>query len=91
MAMSADQTKKLSDSRLMAKIAEEASEVTKAVMKHFAHGARPTFEGVQYDNVADTLEEFRQLTRFVKEYRDRFITPAHREANRTLLSKTMRT
>lgn len=63
---------KLSDARLFLKIAEEASEVIKAICKHGAHGETPTFEGVTYDNVADTNEEHSQLNDLMHEYRGRF-------------------
>lgn len=74
MAMSTDQIAKLSDGHLLAKIAEEASEVIKAAMKFQAHGARPYFQGVQYDNLSDCVTEFRQLEQFVSELTRRFAT-----------------
>lgn len=67
MAMTTEQIARLSDGHLLAKIAEEASEVIKAAMKFQAHGARPLFEGVQYNNVADCVTEFRQLEQFMSE------------------------
>jgi phosphoribosyl-ATP pyrophosphohydrolase len=72
MALTADQIAALSDLGLLAKISEESSEVIKAAMKHHAHGPRPSFAGVQYDNVADTIEEFSQLAALMQEYRRRF-------------------
>jgi len=67
-----EQIKALSDSLLMTKINEEASEVIKAVCKHQAHGERPYFGGVQYDNVRDANEEHSQLNELMFEYRERF-------------------
>jgi len=63
------QIKTLSNADLMTKICEEASEVIKAICKHQVHGAQPLFEGVQYDNVADTNEEACQLNDLLFEYR----------------------
>ena len=70
--LSADQIAALNEIDLLAKIAEEASEVIKAAMKHHAHGPRPLFRGVQYDNVADTIAEFKQLSALMRHYRKRF-------------------
>lgn len=72
MALNKEQIQKLSDGALLAKIAEEASEVVKAAMKHQLHGAMPFWDGVQYDNVADTVEEHRQLSALMDDYKRRF-------------------
>jgi hypothetical protein len=71
------QIRKLSNRRLILKVAEEASEVIKAVMKHGAHGARPKAKGVQYDNVRDTNEEASQLNSLLREYRRRNGSQGH--------------
>lgn len=70
--LTAEQVRELSDSRLLSKVAEESSEVIKAAMKMAAHGARPCVDGVQYDNVRDTVEEFDQLSLLMAEFRIRF-------------------
>jgi phosphoribosyl-ATP pyrophosphohydrolase len=72
MSMTCEQVRALPDDKLFSKIAEESSEVIKAVMKHAAHGQCPRFEGVQYDNVRDANTEFAQLARLFDEYRRRF-------------------
>ena len=72
MAMTATQIAALTDGHLLAKIAEESSEVIKAAMKFQAHGARPLFEGVQYDNFVDCITEFRQLEQFMGELTKRY-------------------
>jgi phosphoribosyl-ATP pyrophosphohydrolase len=72
MALSQNQISGLSDDHLLAKIAEEASEVIKAAMKHVAHGARPFFRDVQYDNALDTQTEFSQLEALMVEHRTRW-------------------
>ncbi len=80
MALTADQVAALSDQALLAKIAEESSEVIKAVMKQHAFGARPFAAGVQYDNVRDTNEEATQLNALLFEYRGRFGYEGHGRA-----------
>lgn len=72
MALSEDEIWALSDERLLAKIAEEASELIKAAMKHLAHGARPFFQGVQYDNATDAQIEFSQLLSLMVAHQRRF-------------------
>jgi len=62
----------LTEGDLCMKIAEECSEVIKAVLKHGAHGARPEFQGVRYDNVHDVNEEFSQVEDLMDEYQRRF-------------------
>lgn len=70
--LSPEQIRALADDRLLVKIAEEASEVIKAAMKHAAHGPHPEWAGVQYDNVKDTRTEFEQLGALMDEHRRRF-------------------
>jgi hypothetical protein len=67
-----EQINKLTDSLLLTKIAEEASEIIKAVCKHQAHGETPWFAGHRYDNVSDANEEHSQLNDLMFEYRERF-------------------
>lgn len=71
------QIERLDDDRLLVKIMEEASEVTKALAKHFAHGERPTFRRVKYDNVKDVNEEAAQMNALLEEYRGRFGDRGH--------------
>jgi hypothetical protein len=76
------QIKAMSNASLMTKIAEEASEVIKAVCKHQLHGVEPVFAGVQYDNRKDVNEEAAQLNDLLFEYRGRFGYAGHRDVNR---------
>lgn len=77
MSMTTNEVAALSDQALLAKIAEEASEVIEAAMKQHAFGPRPFAGGVQYDNVRDTNEEASQLARLLFEYRGRFGYAGH--------------
>lgn len=70
--MNEQQISNLSDARLFIKIAEEASEVIKAICKHAQFGGRPLFEDVQYNNINDVNEEYFQLQTLIYEYRKRF-------------------
>lgn len=63
---------RLEDNELLTKIAEECAETIKAAMKFQRHGARPFFEGVQYDNFADVLTEWRQAGYYIAELNERF-------------------
>ena len=67
MALSKEQRSKLSAEELLDHIDEEAAEVIQAACKLRRFGPKAEFEGVKYDNVADLLEEFRQLRGFVTE------------------------
>jgi len=72
MAMTQGEIAALPVDRLLGKIAEESGEVIQAAMKMQAHGARPQWSGVQYDNVADLNTEFSQLSGLMQEFRRRF-------------------
>jgi phosphoribosyl-ATP pyrophosphohydrolase len=76
--LTVEQIRKLSNADLLSKIAEEASEVIKAICKQAVHGERPHFGGVQYDNVRDANEEAAQLSDLLHEYRGRFGYSGHR-------------
>lgn len=72
MALTKDAILQLTDDNLLKKIAEEASEVIKAAMKMSQFGATPFFQGVQYNNVRDVIEEYEQLNALVSEFYARF-------------------
>lgn len=80
--LSREQIKRLSNSELLFKICEEASEVQKAICKQGIHGPEPFFAGVQYNNVRDANEEAAQLNDLLFEYRGRFGYAGHRDTNR---------
>lgn len=72
MGLTIGQIRALSHGDLLSKIAEEASEVIKASMKFAIHGHRPEARGVRYDNLKDVLDEYEQLSAFVRELRSRY-------------------
>lgn len=53
--------------RSLARMIEESTEVIKVAAKTLRFGLRPFHDGVQYDNVADLIEESTDLLRRLRE------------------------